>query len=205
MKLINFKSSNLKTKKILYFAVVMFGVFGLTFGALSLVGLVPKTLKVENIIKDSDLPKNKEVIVGDLTKPDRVIIEKIGIDVKVLQPSSVNVAVLDETLKKGSVYYPGSGTIEQGNIFIFGHSTNWPVVQNPAYRTFNGLEKLKTGDLIKLGAGDESFSYKVKTVELVDAENALVEFDNSGQILTLSTCNTFGEKQERWVVVAERI
>jgi LPXTG-site transpeptidase (sortase) family protein len=205
MKLINFNLNNLKTKKIIYFVVVMFGVFGLTFGVLSLVGLVPKTLKVENIIRDADLPKNKEVVVEGSTRPDRVIIEKIGIDVKVLQPSSVNVAVLDETLKKGAAYYPGSGTIEKGNIFIFGHSTNWPVVQNPSYKTFNGLNKLVKGDVIVLGAGDQEFSYKVKTVELVDAENALVEFDNSGQILTLSTCNTFGEKQERWVVVAEKM
>lgn len=198
-------SKKIDFKKVSYFSVVMIGVCGLTYASLYLVGFVPNNLRVENIIRDEDLPKNKELLPQNLTKPERITIDKVGINVKVYEPESVNVAVLDENLKKGAVYYPGSGTIEQGNIFIFGHSTNWPVVQNPAYKTFNGLEKLEKGDIIKVGAGSQEFSYKVKTVNLVDADNALVEFDNSGQTLTLSTCNTFGEKQERWVVVAERI
>jgi LPXTG-site transpeptidase (sortase) family protein len=199
----NFKKTEIR--KVAYFSIVMVGVFGLTFAVLYGVGLVPKNLRVENIITDNDLPKNVEILPGQLTRPDRIAIEKIGINSKILQPSSVNVNVLDEALRKGAVYYPGSGTIEQGNIFIFGHSTNWPVVQNQAYKTFNGIEKLVKGDVIKLGSSDQEFLYKVISVELVDANNALVEFDNSGQTLTLSTCNTFGEKQERWVVVAERI
>lgn len=194
-----------QTKKAIYFLVVMIGVFGLTFAVLYGTGFVPKKLRVENIITDIDLPKNIETLPGQLTRPDRIVIEKIGVNAKVLQPSSVNVAVLDEALKKGAAYYPGSGTIEQGNIFIFGHSTNWAVVQNQAYKTFNGLNKLAEGDIITLGAGEQEFSYKVTNVELVDSNNALVKFDNSGQTLTISTCNTFGEKQERWVVKAEKI
>jgi len=194
-----------QTKKVAYFFIVMIGVFGLTFAVLYGIGFVPKNLRVENIITDSDLPKNIETLPGQLTRPDRIVIEKIGVNAKVLQPSSVNVAVLDEALKKGAAYYPGSGTIEQGNIFIFGHSTNWAVVQNQAYKTFNGLNKLAEGDIITLGAGEQEFSYKVTNVELVDSNNALVKFDNSGQTLTISTCNTFGEKQERWVVKAEKI
>jgi LPXTG-site transpeptidase (sortase) family protein len=194
-----------QTRKAIYFLGVMFGVFGLTFLILDSVGFVPKPLDLENVITDSQLPKNSEILTGDLTKPDRIVIKKIGVDAKVLQPNSVNVATLDEALKSGAVYYPGSGSVEQGNIFIFGHSTNWPVVQNQAYKTFNGLDKLASGDLITLSAGDKNFSYKVTSVELADSNNVLVKFDNSGQTLTLSTCNTFGEKQERWVVVAERI
>ena len=200
-----FNLKNPQTKKAIYFLVVMFGVFGLTFTVLYGVGFVPKKLRVENIITDNDLPKNIEILPGQLTRPDRIVIEKIGVNAKVLQPASVNVAVLDEALKKGAAYYPGSGTIEQGNIFIFGHSTNWSVVQNQAYKTFNGLNKLAEGDIITLGAGEQEFSYKVTNVELVDSNNALVKFDNSGQTLTISTCNTFGEKQERWVVKAEKI
>jgi LPXTG-site transpeptidase (sortase) family protein len=194
-----------QNKKAIYFIVVMTGVFGLTFLILDFVGFVPKNLRVENIITDNDLPKNIESLPGTLTRPDRIVIEKIGVNSKVLQPDSVNVTVLDEALKKGAAYYPGSGTIEKGNIFIFGHSTNWSVVQNQAYKTFNGLNKLENGDIITLGAGEQEFSYKVTNVELVDSNNALVKFDNSGQTLTLSTCNTFGQKQERWVVEAEKI
>jgi LPXTG-site transpeptidase (sortase) family protein len=200
----NSERKNKNIKKVIYFFGVMIGVFGLTYFSLYIAGFVPNNLRVENIITDEDLPKNKEVFYEGTTIPDRIIIKKIGIDTKVLKPNAINVSILDEFLKQGAVYYPGSGTVEKGNIFVFGHSTNWPVVQNPAYKTFNGLDKLKNGDEIIIEAENKEFFYKVKSVELVNADDAIVEFDNSGQTLTLSTCNTFGEKQERWVVVAER-
>jgi len=193
-------------KKGTFFFVVLIGVFVLTFSVLYFIGLVPNYFKPEtaqDIAGDFyDLPENDQVLPDTFTRPDRVIIEKVGIDAKISKPSTVNVNVLDDLLRQGAVYYPGSGTIEQGNIFLFGHSTNWAVVQNQAYKTFNGLEKLKKGDEIVLESGGENFIYKVTDVELVDADNALVEFNNSGQTLTISTCNTFGEKQERWVVQA---
>jgi sortase (surface protein transpeptidase) len=119
---------------------------------------VPNNLRVENIITDADLPKNKEVVYEGTTVPDRIIIEKIGIDTKVIKPSAINVSILDEVLKQGAVYYPGSGTVEKGNIFVFGHSTNWPVVKNPAYKTFNGLDKLKSGDEIIVEAENKNFN-----------------------------------------------
>jgi sortase (surface protein transpeptidase) len=37
----------------------------------------------------------------------------------------------------------------------------------------------------------------------VDQTRALVEFDNNKNMLTLSTCNTFGAKSERYVVEAD--
>ncbi len=201
----NFRVNKKEIKGAMNFVLITMSIFLLSYFTLDMVGLVPNRLNFENIITDAELPKNNESLPGTLTRPDKIVIEKIGVNSKVLQPDSVNIAVLDESLKKGAAYYPGSGTIEQGNIFIFGHSTNWPVVQNQAYKTFNGLEKLANGDIITLGAGEQEFSYKVTSVELVDSNNALVKFDNSGQTLTLSTCNTFGQKQERWVVKAVKI
>jgi LPXTG-site transpeptidase (sortase) family protein len=192
-----------------YFITITLGVFVITFLLLYSLDLVPRffqTKEVPNsVLEVYELPQNEEKLPETFTKPERIVIKSIGVDARIFQPYSVNVAVLDETLKKGAVYYPGSGTVEQGNIFVFGHSTNWPIVQNQAYKTFNGLEKLQIGEEIILEANNEIFKYKVKSVQLADANNSLVEFDNSGRKLTISTCNTFGQKQERWVVVAEGI
>jgi sortase A len=132
----------------------------------------------------------------------RIRAPKVGIDVTVNHPTSVDVASLDESLKNGAVYYPGSGTPASGNVFIFGHSTNWAVVRNEAYRAFNGLEKLVAGDEIILETAEYDFVYRVDSVELVDADSALVYFDSTTPKLTVSTCNTFGEKQERHVAEA---
>lgn len=191
---------NLKT--IWYFLGIMLTVFVVTFGILYFLDLTPETFKKEKISNVYELPENQEILPETFTKPNRIIISKVGIDAQIIQPNSINVTILDQALQKGAVYYPGSGTIEQGNIFVFGHSTNWAVVQNQAYKTFNGLEKLQIGDEIYLEAGGQNYLYKVQSVKMVNADNALVEFDNSGRKLTISTCNTFGQKQERWVVEA---
>ena len=90
------------------------------------------------------------------------------------------------------------------NIFIFGHSaTNFPLVQNPAFKVFNNLEKLEKGDKIILSSGNDDFIYLVEDVQLKDADETIVRFDDSRRRLTISTCNTFGQKQERWVVEAD--
>ena len=149
-----------------------------------------------------DTNETKEKTVSVAANPTRVIISSIGVDSEILSPSSPRVDVLDAALKKGAVYYPGSGTVENGNIFLFGHSTNWAVVNNQAYKTFNDLQKLKRGEEIKLQAGGKTYVYAVETVSLVDSSNAFVDLSRSGQRLTISTCDTFGKKADRWVVDA---
>jgi LPXTG-site transpeptidase (sortase) family protein len=123
----------------------------------------------------------------------------------IANPNTTNVATLDEYLKKGAVRYPGSGTIGLGNMFIFAHSTGIKVVNNQAYKAFNGLKDLTTGDIIKVYGESKIYQYKVTSVRLVDSNEALVTFDTTGSRLTLSTCNTFGAKTERYVVEADFI
>jgi LPXTG-site transpeptidase (sortase) family protein len=108
-------------------------------------------------------------------------------------------------LSQGAVYYPGSGAIEGGNVFVFGHSTNWSVVRNQAYKTFNNLDDLKAGDLIYLTAGGEEYAYEVERVRVAPDSEVLVSFGGDERRLTLSTCNTFGLKEERIVVEAHGV
>jgi len=130
-------------------------------------------------------------------------IANIGVSSKIGSPSSQDIATLDDALKKGAVHYPGSGTLEDGNIFLFGHSTNWKIVNNQAYKTFNDLDKLSYGEEISLtGSDGRVYIYSVEEVNLVDENTAFVDFTKPGKRLTISTCNTFGQKQERWVVDA---
>jgi LPXTG-site transpeptidase (sortase) family protein len=212
------KKENTLDKKpniIAYFTSVFALVFMVTFGVLSLFGLVPESLQfIPPILEISPYGKNPntaifsipiEQEVSEGTRPDRVIIPNVGIDSVIKKPISRDVATLDVALQSGAVHYPGSGSIERGNIFIFGHSTNWAVVQNSAYKTFNGLSELEIGDSITLEADGRSYEYRVSNVYMADDSDVLVNFDSSQRKLTISTCNTFGQKQERWVVEAELI
>jgi len=136
------------------------------------------------------------------TLPQVIRIPKVGIETNIEIPASQEITVLNQSLEKGAVYYPESGSIAEGNMFIFGHSSNWKIVQNRAYKTFNGIEDLVAGDEIILESEGKDYIYEVATVSLVNDDEALVEIGGTGRKLTLSTCNSFGEKQERWVVEA---
>lgn len=219
--------NNLKNKitkifenETVYFAVVVFSIFILTYIALYIFGLVPSGFVdnstdeqqdfVENIfIEDSEfedsITNNNQNTLNtsdSFTTPDRIIIDKIDVDSTIQKPQSQLVSVLDNALTKGAVYYPGSGSIENGNMLVFGHSTNWQVVRNQAYKTFNGLEKLNANDEITIEADGKTFIYKVQTVALLDENQAEIKLNKTGRYLTIATCNTFGAKQERWVVQA---
>ena len=206
-------------KKAITFYIQSGVIFAITFTILLVMGFVPteftrsKSIKksptndVSDVASSTDtsddfVPLKKDEAPLTQTKPERITIAKIGVDSYIQAPQSQNVSALDQALQKGAVYYPGSGTIEKGNIFLFGHSTNWKIVNNQAYKTFNDLDKLEEGDEITLEADGYAYIYSVTDVTLVNDDEGLVEFNNSGRTLTISTCNTFGAKQERWVVDA---
>jgi len=88
-------------------------------------------------------------------------------------------------------------------MFLFGHSSFLPVVSNQNFRAFNNLEKVKTGELIRVESSDEVHVYRVTEVRLVNADEALVELSGTEKRLVLSTCNSFGDPGERFMVEAD--
>ncbi len=192
-----------------YLAFYVLAISFLTFTVLYLIGGVPNELR----IVDAPLPENTTATSTVLSTnegeeeqiieyPIRVVIDKIGINTPVSNPASTDLSVLNSELQKGAVRYPGSGTLGKGNMFIFGHSTGIKVVNNQAYKAFNNLKELEKGDVIHIQSNDNSYNYKVTSVRLVDSTEALVTFSDDSNMLTLSTCNVFGQKQERYVVEA---
>jgi LPXTG-site transpeptidase (sortase) family protein len=203
----------MKSKDYMYLAGMTLLIFMATYAVLALAGFVPEQFKfvstkppvntVQNPSNDTN-GKNDTVDTQDTNLiPQKIEIPKIGVSSVIQTPQSVDVSALDAALAKGATYYPGSGTLQGGNMFIFGHSTNWKVVNNPAYKTFNNLDKLVVGDDIELTSGGKKYVYAVRSVRLASENDVLVEFDKGGRTLTISTCDTFGQKQDRWVVEAE--
>lgn len=190
-------------KKKLLFGLDFILILLITFSTLYLFDLVPEEFK--SVIGRYPDNKIKEV-KGQGEIPLSIKISSIGVDSQIYNPTSTNVEILDSYLLKGAVRYPGSALLGMsGNVFLFGHSTGYKIVNNQAYKTFNGLKNLKAGDLISVFSDKNEYVYKVLTVKLEGADEALVKFDTVGKKLTLSTCNTFGAKSERYVVEAEQI
>ena len=196
---------------ILWFSVI----FLATFTGLYLLGLVPTEFADVNqtsvldelptaglpIIESSSTSAVKNTFTGE--EPTHITIAKIGVDAKISDPSSTDVTVLDDALTHGAVHYPGSGLLADGNLFLFAHSTNWSVVHNQAYKTFNNLDKLVAGDEIQVTGTSQVYTYRVTSVRLADNNQIWVDLSGNKKMLTLSTCNTFGEKQQRYVVQAD--
>ncbi len=179
------------------FFLYLFIILIMTFSILYLFGLVPTELK--SIIGREPVVESKGGRIGEL--PLSIKIPIIGVDASVYNPATTSAEVLDDYLLKGAVRYPGSGLLSgDGNIFIFGHNTGLPIVNNQAFKTFNGIKNLKAGDLIQVFSDKYEYDYKVTSLKMVGADKALVEFNTKSEMLTISTCNNFGAKSDRYVV-----
>lgn len=180
-------------------------VFFVSFSVLDVMGMTPNPSS--DGADASSTATERGMVAGasqEMTEePIRVIAEKIGLDEDVLNPTSADIATLDAALLKGVVRYPGSALMGQdANMLLFGHSSYLPVVSNSNYKAFNGIQKLALGDVIRVQSDNIEYRYQVVSVGLVDAETTIVDLTPGTRKLTLSTCNSFGKKQERFVVEA---
>jgi len=135
--------------------------------------------------------------------PTRIVIPEAGVDAKVANPTSLNLATLDAALADGAARYPTSAQLgEEGNVVLFGHSSYLPVVANPAYKAFNGIQELSKGDRITVMSEGQAYVYAVDAVYSADATEDAIPLTTSGKTLTLVTCDSFASKQDRFVVTA---
>lgn len=200
------------------FAVIWLIIFISFMAAFYGLGLVPRNIdalgKTMTNLMNKGEPSaaapavtNRRVIPKSPTAKDaKIIIPEIGVNAPIILPKSTNSDVLNSALTKGVVHYPGSALPgESGNIFLFGHSTSLPVVKNKAYTSFNNLSKLKKGDIARVRYGGREYWYKVTSVAEKKDSEALIYFDSPKRMLTLSTCNVLGAKEDRFIVEAEFI
>lgn len=139
-----------------------------------------------------------------LEDPIKIEIPALNLSATIANPETTNIEVLDEALLKGAVRYPTSAKLgETGNVVLFGHSSYLPVVGNQAYKTFNGIQKLVAGDVVIVYSSGTAYTYRVRTMQKESANDAGIPLDVTGRVLTLSTCNSFGQKSDRFVVTAD--
>jgi LPXTG-site transpeptidase (sortase) family protein len=147
--------------------------------------------------------KDQEEVVG--INPKRIQIDSVGIDVSISTPDKATVPILDSALQEGVVHYPGSGGIGgERRMFLFGHSSRLPLVQNQSYQAFNGLADVQEGDeILIVGENNAETIYVVTSIEIADESERLVSLESGEGRLTISTCTTFGARENRVVVEAK--
>ena len=185
------------------FCVFFFAVFLINVGILARLDLLPQTSPTP--AEAATNVRTEQSVVSVVELPTKIEISKISLSANVINPTTADTGALNKELLNGAVRYPTSAKLgETGNVVFFGHSSYLPVVKNQAYKTFNGIQKLVKGDIITVFSGTSSYTYTVRSVTKENAnDNAAIPLLVDRSTLTLVTCNSFGAKEDRFVVVAD--
>lgn len=88
---------------------------------------------------------------------------------------------------------------EKGNCVIAGH-------RNYTFgKFFNRLDEVEIGDMIYVDTHEETYTYKVKEIKVVEPEDVSILDNTEEEILTLYTCTPIYIATHRLVVIAERV
>jgi sortase (surface protein transpeptidase) len=135
--------------------------------------------------------------------PHTLVIDALDRELPIQNPESRLVADLDAALLTGVVRHPDSATLAtEGTMFILGHSSYLPKVNNRFFQAFNGIQTLEWGDTIRLYSDDTEYIYEVERVYEAKASELVVPIATAGQRLTLATCDSFGSADDRFIVEA---
>lgn len=208
------------------FLLVFTVVLALTYGLLYAIDFVPEPVAATpvsdtEVVDVVDTPSRVEETVPDIIAtapavatpaenipaadrlPRKIIIDALDKELPVLNPTSRVIADLDEALLSGVVRHPDSADFgSDGNVFILGHSSYLPTVFNRNFQAFNGLQDLVWGDVIRVQSNDTEYVYRVQEVYQAKASEVFVPNTPGEARLTLATCNSFGSKDDRFIVEA---
>ncbi len=199
------------------FLGVFFVVMTIGYGILYYIDFVPETPATAETITSADTEEPEAAATPAIEQepepepatttwndpyPTSITLDSLGRTVSVLNPTSRSIAELDNALLKGVVRHPDSADLNEqnGNMLILGHSSYLKNVFNKNYQAFNGIQNLKWGDTITLRSRDYEYIYRVDRVYEAKASTVTIPTKSTGQKLTLATCDTFGAKEDRFIV-----
>lgn len=145
---------------------------------------------------------------------NRIIIPKIGkniplVDIKnrALDDSNQLNNIFMNELEKWVVRYPGSGLPWQdGNAFVFGHSSNFPWIKWDYNDVFSLLDNVIFDDEIIVYYNQKKYKYIVREKNVISPwDVSVLERDNSKAEITLMTCWPIGTTLNRLIVTAELV
>jgi LPXTG-site transpeptidase (sortase) family protein len=141
--------------------------------------------------------------VAEAAAAPTLYIPSLGKSVPIVYSKSRDDAAVQADLDKGvslDVQSPRPG--QAGNVFLTGHSNNWP--WHGQYRSiFGNLDQLKAGDEIILDA-DKRYTYRVTGQRVVNPTDvSVMDSDPSKHQLTLMTCWPPSTTWNRRIVTAE--
>lgn len=169
-----------------------------------------KIRKVNYSLNSNSFPsENNLIAVVPADREFGIVIPEIGVNAKIFpEVDPLNSKEYSSVLKKGVAHsrgsaYPG----QEGNVFLFAHSTDafWNVSHYNA--VFFLIGKLEKGDEIDIFYQGKRYIYKVIEKKVVSPEvlEEYIKNHTSGRTLTLQTCYPPGTTLKRLIVIAKEV
>jgi LPXTG-site transpeptidase (sortase) family protein len=147
------------------------------------------------------------VTAGATVSADNTIdIPKINVHAPVVYEPSVDETAIENALQNGVVHYGNTALPGQnGNVAIFGHSSNdWWEPGNYKF-VFVLLDKLAPGDTVTVNYNAHSYVYQVTGSQVVEPTDVGVLNPTATPTLSLITCSPPGTSLRRLVVTAKQV
>jgi len=131
-------------------------------------------------------------------------------DIEIKAPISWNVKNSPEEvsskLRTGVIHLEGTSLPGQtGNVFITGHSSNYPWIKGNYNNIFSLLNKLVVGNLIQVKYNDNDYLYKVSSMKVVKPTDLSVLKPTPSPVLSLMTCTPVGTSLNRLIIISDQI
>ncbi len=141
-------------------------------------------------------------------EPDQLVIPSLlDLVAPIKYISENNESAYQTALKEGVVHYPGTAEVGQvGNVYIFGHSSDYTFSEGNYKTVFALLPKIEIGaEILVSDHSGEQYKYVVfdKFVAEKNQLEVLSQETNQHKILTLQTSYPIGTALKRYIVKAE--
>lgn len=163
--------------------------------------VLPRNIKILSIIKEKKIEKSITYTNFDLLIPSIDVFAPVVADV-----DGYNQREYKEALKKGVAHFGTTAKPDQkGNVFIFGHSTDWQWVEGDYKTIFRKLPDLKKDDDIILQYNQKKYYYKVLFSKVIEYDDMswLEQKEKDKRVVTLMTCYPIGSDDKRIIIRAE--
>lgn len=161
-----------------------------------------ETLPVTGEVSDAGVTAPVEI-----SEPNTLTIRDLGIVAPVIYIQEKTEQAYQTALREGVVHYPGTAKPgEFGNVYIFGHSSDYAWAPGDYKTIFAKLPQIKMGTEIRVT--DEAgnvFRYKVIETKIVWPRDLSVldQYHFERKMLTLQTSYPLGTALQRYIVIAE--
>lgn len=158
------------------------------------------------ILGPSDVSEDKNLSFPNIDD-NSIFVERIDIKAPITFRVENEEKAVSDNLKNGVIHIAGTSLPgENGNVFITGHSSNYPWVSSKYNAIFALLDKEVVGDLILVKFQNVNYIYQIEEKFVVGpTETSVMDAYAEYPTLTLMTCTPVGTNLNRLIIRAKQI